>query len=101
MLSRADLPGGWMGDDRVPTWEACQHLALRLAEGEQAAGELLAALGNKANGVRELAQYLTNLAIEKGWSDDGIAYDALVKSWPRITELSLGPARDEGRLFNP
>ena len=64
-------------------------------------GELLAALGNKANGVRELAQYLTNLAIEKGWSDDGIAYDALVKSWPRITELSLGPARDEGRLFNP
>ncbi len=101
LLSRADLPGGWMGDDRVPTWEACQHLALRLAEGEQAAGELLAALGNKANGVRELAQYLTNLAIEKGWSDDGIAYDALVKSWPRITELSLGPARDEGRLFNP
>lgn len=101
LLSRDDLPGGWMGDDRVPVWEACQHLALRLADGEQAASELLAALGTKANGVRELAQYLTNLAIEKGWSEDGIAYDALVKSWPEIERLSLVPAQDEGRLFNP
>ena len=81
-------------------WEACQHLALRLADGEQAASELLAALGTKANGVRELAQYLTNLAIEKGWSEDGIAYDALVKSWPEIERLSLVPAQDAGRLFN-
>ncbi len=101
LLSRDDLPGGWMGDARVPVWEACQHLALRLADGEQAAGELLAALGTKANGVRELAQYLTNLAIVKGWSEDGIAYDALVKSWPEIERLSLQPAQDEGRLFNP
>jgi putative DNA methylase len=100
LLSRDDLPGGWMGDDRVPVWEACQHLALRLGDGEQAAAELLAALGPKANGVRELAQYLTNLAIEKGWSEDGIAYDALVKSWPEIERLSLVPAQDAGRLFN-
>jgi putative DNA methylase len=100
LLDRSDLPADWMGDDRTPAWEACQHLAKRLGQGEQAAGELLAALGAKASGVRELAQYLTNLAIEKGWSDDAIAYDALVKSWPRIEELALrGAEPDDGQLF--
>lgn len=103
LLTRAELPAGWMGDDRTPTWEACQHLVKRLAEGEQAAGELLAALGPAGWGVRDLALYLTNLAIEQGWSDEAIAYDALVTSWPRIEELAARagdnapPASD--RLF--
>lgn len=115
LLARSDLKGDWTGEptsarDRTPVWEACQHLVKRLTEGatagEQAAARLLVTLGPKATGVRELAQYLTNLAIEKGWSDDAIAYDALVKSWPRIEELAAGVGAagdadgpDSGRLF--
>ncbi len=99
LLSFADLPAGWSGDDRTPVWEACVHLALRLADGEEAAGQLLAALGPKASGVRELAQYLTNVAIERGWSDDAIAFDGLVKSWPRIEELAISTAPADGKLF--
>lgn len=102
LLARTDLPADWMGDDRVPVWEACQHLVKRLTDGqsagEQPAADLLAALGSKAAGVRELAQYLTNLAIEKGWSDEAIAYDALVKSWSRIEELAASSGPD-GQLF--
>jgi putative DNA methylase len=107
LLQRADLPANWMGDARVPAWEACQHLVKRLTEGssagESAAAELLAALGARANGVRELCQFLTNLAIEKGWSEDAIAYDSLVKSWPRIEQLSAGrdtaSSKTDARLF--
>lgn len=90
LLRRAELPGNWQGDDRTPLWEALQHLVARLTvganAGEESAGELLAALGPKAAGAKGLAQYLTNLAIEKGWSDEAIAYNALVKSWPRIEQ---------------
>ncbi len=92
LLKRSELPTGWTGDSRTPVWEACQHLVKALTDGpsagEQAAAELLAALGPLASGSRELAQYLTNLAIEKSWTDDAIAYDSLVKSWPRIEQLS-------------
>ncbi len=106
LVPQEELPVDWWGDDRTPTWEACQHLVRRLTvgtdAGEEAAGELLAKLGKKAAGVRELAQYLTNLAIEKGWSDDAIAYDALVKSWPRLEEIAKDPALHpaSGTLFN-
>jgi putative DNA methylase len=99
LLSRAELPRNWNGDGRIPTWEACQHLVRRVGEGEEAAGRLLASLGDKAWGVRELAQSLTNLAIEKGWSDEAIAYDALVKSWPRIEELARQGDSEGGQLF--
>jgi putative DNA methylase len=101
LLKRAELPAGWTGDSRVPVWEACQHLVKALTDGpnagEQAAAKLLAALGPLAAGSRELAQYLTNLAIEKGWTDDAMAYDSLVKSWPRIEQLGadVGTAEDD------
>lgn len=101
LLQRSELAADWAGDDRTPVWEACQHLAKRLGEGEQAAGLLLGVLGTKATGVRELAQFLTNLAIEKAWSDDAIAYDALVKSWPRMEELAaVGPDDVAEPLFD-
>jgi putative DNA methylase len=99
LLRRDELPRDWNGDARTPVWEACQHLVKRVSDGEETAGRLTATLGARAAGVRELAQFLTNLAIEKGWSDEAIAYDALVKSWPRIEELSRQADSDESRLF--
>jgi putative DNA methylase len=103
LLPRTELPAKWLGDSRAPLWEATQHLVKRLTEGasagEQPAAELLAALGEKAAGARELAQYLANLAIEKGWSDDAVAFDALVRSWPRIEQLASGQRVDSAALF--
>lgn len=103
LLRRAELPADWSGDRRTPTWEALQHLVKRLTEGatagEEPAAKLLAVLGAKASGVRELAQYLTNVAIEKGWSDEAIAYDALVTSWARIEALAARAETSGGRLF--
>ena len=103
LLPRAELPAGWAGDDRTPLWEALQHLVARLTEGadagEESAAELLAELGSKASGAKELAQFLTNLAIEKGWSEEAIAYDALVKSWPRVEQnASARSTRNETLL---
>ncbi len=103
LLPRTELPAGWVGDDRTPLWEALQHLVARLTEGahagEEAAAELLGALGAKGIGAKELAQYLTNLAIEKGWSDEAIAYDTLVKSWPEIERRALSGSTSSDTLL--
>lgn len=104
LLRRTELPATWdpRDDSRVPAWEACQHLVRRLGEGEEAAARLLAALGPRAAGLRELAQYLANVAIEKGWSEEGIAYDDVVTSWPRVEQLAagMGDLVDVGRQLS-
>jgi putative DNA methylase len=99
LLGRDEVPGDWLGDGRTPVWEACQHLVRRLGDGEEAASRLVASLGPRSAGVRELAQFLTNLAIEKGWSEEAMAYDALVRSWPRIEQLARRADIGADRLF--
>jgi putative DNA methylase len=70
--------------------------------GEEAAARLVAVLGPNAAGLRELAQYLANVAIEKGWSDEAIAYDDIVTSWPRVEQLAagMGDLIDVGRQLS-
>lgn len=100
LLSRSELPTTWNPalDERVPVWEACQHLVRRLEDGVEAAGRLLKALGARSTGVRQLAQFLANLAIDKTWADEANAYDSLVKSWTFVEQASSATSADDGRL---
>jgi putative DNA methylase len=76
-------------DERIPVWEITQHLIHTLdKKGETGAAELLAKLGNKADLAKELAYRLYSLCDRKGWTQEGIAYNTLVTSWPEITRLA-------------
>ncbi|MGA1476531.1 MAG: hypothetical protein ACO4AI_15495, partial [Prochlorothrix sp.] len=91
LLKREDLPTDWnpSTDDRMPDWEATQYLIRALEQtGETGAAELLAKLGDRGETARDLAYRLYSLCDRKGWSQDAIAYNSLVISWPEITRLA-------------
>ncbi|WP_046663840.1 DUF1156 domain-containing protein [Microcystis aeruginosa] len=91
LLKREDLKTDWKPekDERTPIWEITQHLIHTLDKnGETGAAELLAKLGNRADLAKELAYRLYSLCDRKGWTQEAIAYNSLVTSWPEITRLA-------------
>ena len=90
LLERAEYSLNWdpAKDSRVPVWEATQRLVhALLADGESAAGDLLAHLGGLGDTARDLAYRMYHVAERKGWTDEARAYNALVVAW---TDLSRG-----------
>jgi putative DNA methylase len=58
------------------------------AEGESAAGALLAGMPQRAEPIRSLAYRLYTLCERKGWADDARAYNELITSWTGIEAAS-------------
>jgi putative DNA methylase len=70
-------------------WEVTQYLIHTLdKQGETGAAELLAKLGSKADLARDLAYRLYSLCDRKSWTQEAIAYNSLVISWPEIMRLT-------------
>ena len=97
LIARKDLPPNWdpTADGRLTVWEATQYLIRALEEkGEPGAAELAAKLGGLGETARELAYRLYTLCERKGWTEEAIAYNSLVVSWPAIShhakELAKG-----------
>ena len=93
LLSRDDLPDGWdpLSDDRVPVWEATQHLIRRLeTEGEVSAARLFRQLGGMADSCKALAYRLYDVCES---SRPGLAgpYNMLAAPWPEIQRLAAKP----------
>lgn len=102
LLSRGELDEDWTpgGDDRITVWEVVQHLIRTLeAEGEAAAGALLASVGGLGEPARELAYRLYSTCEKKGWSEEALAYNGLVVAWPELVKRAAGGAGDAVRLF--
>lgn len=101
LLSRAELPDEWdpVEDGRFTTWEATQHLTLRLeTRGEAAAAALLARLGGDfGERAKELAYRLFAICDRKGWAAEAIGYNALVVAWPEIARQVAGTPEAEGQ----
>ena len=102
---REELPADWdpAADSRVPVWEATQHLIRKLTEdGEAGAGELAARLGGMAETAKELAYRLYVLCERQKRTEEALAYNALVVSWPEIVRLAsgrpVGPTQTRLRL---
>lgn len=79
-------------------WGATQHLIHRLMDGsEEDAAEALARLGARAEMAKDLAYRLYGICERKKWAEEGLAYNALVASWPRLVEraknFAPGPAQ--------
>ena len=87
LLKWAEYPTDWdpRTDIRMPVWEALHHLIRALKQGgESASGALLAALGGKAEAVRQLAYRLYTLCERLGQAEDARAYNELITSWTGI-----------------
>ena len=82
-----DYPADWdpSRDTRLPIWEGLHQLirALR-SDGETGAGQLLNAVLDKSEAIRQLAYRLYTLCERRGWAEDARAYNELVTSWAAI-----------------
>ena len=99
----SEYPAGWdpLTDSRTPIWEALHHLirTLKRDGGEAASGALLAALGGKAEAVRQLAYRLYTLCERLGQAEDARAYNELITSWTGIeTAAAAAPKPTDGQL---
>jgi putative DNA methylase len=103
LLKWSEYPLGWdpLTDNRTPIWEALHHLirALKRDGGEIASGALLAALGGKAEAIRQLAYRLYTLCERLGQAEDARAYNELITSWTGIeTAAAAAPKPNDGQL---
>ena len=105
LLKWAEYPGDWdpRTDARTPVWEALHQLIRALKQGgESASGALLAALGGKAEAVRQLAYRLYTLCERLGQVEDARAYNELITSWTGIESAANSlpeSVASQGTLF--
>ncbi len=98
LIARKDLSPNWdpSADERLTVWESTQYLIRALEEkGEAGAAALAAKLGAMGETARELAYRLYTLCERKGWTEEAIAYNALVVSWPAISQQAKEAARGQ------
>lgn len=91
LLRPSELPEDWdpETDRRLTVWETVHHLIRTLeAGGEAAAAALVRKLGSKAEIARELAYLLYTSCERKKRAPEALSYNALVQSWPEITQLA-------------
>jgi putative DNA methylase len=90
LLKPSELPADWdpTTDNRLTVWEMVHHLIRVLeASGEGAAAILVAKLGSQAEIARELCYRLYTLCERKKRTNEAMAYNGLVQSWPEIARL--------------
>jgi putative DNA methylase len=103
LLKRDELSDDWdpATDRRLTIWEVSQYLIRALEQhGESGAAELLRKLGSLGEVARDLAYRLYNICERKKWSQEALAYNSLVISWPEITRLARveKPKEEQTRL---
>lgn len=101
LLTSADYPADWSPElDKIaPAWEATHQLirALR-ADGELAAGRLLAGMPERGQIIHQLAYRLYTLCDRKGWAEEARAYNELVDTWGGIEQASSEVGRRREQL---
>lgn len=91
LLRPVEYPSDWAPDkdNNTPIWEALHQLSRALqAQGEAAAGSLLAGMPQRAEPIRNLAYRLYTLCERKGWRDEARGYNDLITSWTGIEAAS-------------
>jgi putative DNA methylase len=87
LLKWAEYPADWnpSTDTRLPVWEALHQIIRAFRQGgDSASGALLAALGGKAEAVRQLSYRLYTLCERLGQAEDARAYNEVITSWSGI-----------------
>ena len=103
LLKWAEYPADWnpRTDTRLPVWEALHQIIRAFRQGgDTASGALLAALGGKAEAVRQLAYRLYTLCERLGQAEDARAYNELITSWTGIEAAAASaPKAEQGEMF--
>ncbi|MDE2644592.1 MAG: DUF1156 domain-containing protein [Bacteroidota bacterium] len=102
LLMPEELPDDWdpITDDRLTVWETVHHLIRILnKEGETGAGHLAAKLGNIAPKARELCYKLYLDCDRNKRSQDALAYNQLVQSWPEIMRIARSEQGMQVEIF--
>ena len=91
LLRRDELREDWdpTTDHRITVWEVTQHLIWVLEQqGETGAAALVQKMGGLGEVARDLAYRLYGLCERKRWTQEALAYNSLVISWPEIVRLA-------------
>jgi putative DNA methylase len=103
LIKPENLDPDWnpQADSRLTIWEMVHHLIRSLAQGEQAAADLLRKLGSQAETARELAYRLYTICERSKRAQEALAYNGLVQSWPEIQKLAeqQSSIQVQGSLF--
>ena len=94
LLKPDELPADWdpAADNRLTIWESAHQLIRAMHNGgESAAAVLVAKLGAQAEIARELAYRLYTTSERKKRPADALQYNALVQSFPAMTDLAHNP----------
>jgi putative DNA methylase len=100
LLKPTELSDDWDpdADKRRTIWEMTHHL-LRVyyyeKAGDEATAELLRKIGSQGEIARDLAYRLFNVCEKKKWSQEAVAYNALVLGWPEIARLARETRRSQ------
>jgi putative DNA methylase len=105
LTPREQLPPGWTptGDKTLTTWECVQHTARVLNSpdgGGEAAAELVAQMGPKAEEARALAYRLFEIATNKGWAAEALVYNELAQEWTKLEDRAA-TLNESGRAPGP
>lgn len=91
LLRSEELSEAWdpRHDERIPVWEALHQMIRALsAQGETAAGGLLAPLHSKASQIVALTYRLYTLCERQGWAEEARAYNELRGAWTAIEQAA-------------
>lgn len=88
LLSREELPESWLPTAAAPVWLCTQQLVRALsAGGETAAAGLSTRLdGSKVDSVKSLTYRLFAIADRKKWTEEALAFNALIASWSDVQQ---------------
>jgi putative DNA methylase len=101
LVPRDALSAEWdpAAEPRLVVWELTQHLIRALeAGGDAAAARIIRRAGALAETAKDLAYRLYVICDRKGWSQEALAYNMLVKSWPELQRLAAGREGPTGEL---
>ena len=97
---RDELAADWhpAQDNRITDWECAQHLVRTMTTGGGAveAARLAAAMEPaRAARAHALAYRLYTVAERRGWSEEALAYNIFITSWPQI-QTEMARLSDDG-----
>jgi putative DNA methylase len=103
LVPREGLNADWdpASEKRLTIWELTQHLIRALETGgEAAAARIIRRVGSLAETAKDLAYRLYTICDRKGWSQEALAYNMLVKSWPELQKLAASTAGTVSELLS-
>ena len=104
LLSREELSTSWLPNAAAPVWLCTQQLGRALLTGGEAVAAALSSIldGAKVDAVKSLAYRLFAIADRKKWTEEALAYNALIASWSDVQRQAADIAarpKTQGELF--